>query len=127
MLKIDGMNGKSYQDVQDEIEFVTNKLQLWNNIFDIDTNLYIDGWAISLREKSLYPRSIVIFKSFETNLYVIKSFEVCLENFEAEKFRELYSIENITNQDDLLIELKEIIYGKDLGNQILKMCNDTFS
>jgi hypothetical protein len=121
------MNGKSYQELQDEIEVLLRKVQFWKDIFDINCSRYYDGWAVFLKEKSLYPRSIVIFKSFENALYSIKSFEVHLQNFEAEKFKELYFIENITNQDDLLIELKEVIYGKDLGNQVLKMCNDTFS
>ncbi|MFW9824254.1 MAG: hypothetical protein ACFFE4_15030 [Candidatus Thorarchaeota archaeon] len=121
------MNGKSYQELQDEIEVLLRKVQYWKDSFDINLNLYYDGWAVFLKEKCLYPRSIVIFKSFENTSYSIKSFEVQLQNFETEKFKELYSIENIANQDDLLIELKEIIYGKDLGNQVLKMVNDLFS
>ena len=121
------MNSKFSQEIQDDIEEILKQLRFWEDIFCFDTELYYDGWAIILREKNLYPRCIVIFKSYENDFYSIKSFEVHLQNFKTEKFKELYSIEKIENQDALLIELKEIIYGKDLGNQVLRMFNDTFS
>ena len=121
------MNTKFSQEIQEDIEDILNKLKFWKDIFYFNTEFYYDGWAIFLREKNLYPRCIVIFKSYENNLYSIKSFEVHLQNFKTEKFKELYSVEKIENQKALLIELREIIYGKDLGNQVLKMCNDTFS
>jgi hypothetical protein len=121
------MSSKFSQEIQDEIEKILEFLQFWKNLFYFNTEFYVDGWAISLREKILYPRCIVIFKSFENDLYSIKSFEVHLQNFKMEKFKELYSVEKIKNKEALLIELKEIIYGKDLGNQVLRMCDDTFS
>ena len=121
------MSSKFSQDIQDDIEEILKQLQFWEEIFSFDTEFYCDGWAIFLREKNLYPRCIVIFKSYETDVYSIKSFEVHLQNFKTEKFKELYSLEKIKNRDALLIELKEVIYGKDLGNQVLRMCNDTFS
>ncbi len=121
------MNNKFSHEIQDEIEEILNRLRFWGDIFYFNTEIYYDGWAIFLREKNLYPRCIVIFKSHEDDSYSIKSFEVHLQNYKTEKFKELYSVEKIINQDDLLAELKEIIYGKDLGNQVLKMSNDTFS
>ena len=121
------MNGRFSQEIQDEIEEILNRLKLWKDIFYFNTEIYYDGWAIFLREKNLYPRCIVIFKSYEEDSYSIKSFEVHLEKYKTERFKELYSVERIKNRDDLLSELKEIIYGKDLGNQVFKMCKDTFS
>ncbi|MHA2037210.1 MAG: hypothetical protein ACW972_07830 [Promethearchaeota archaeon] len=120
------MNGKFSQKIQDEIEEILNRLRLWKDIFYFNTEIYYDGWAIFLREKNLYPRCIVIFKSYEVDSYSIKSFEVHLENYRKETFKELYSLEKIKKQDELLSELKEIIYGKDLGHKVLKMCSDTF-
>ncbi|MCK4284822.1 MAG: hypothetical protein KAX18_01415 [Candidatus Lokiarchaeota archaeon] len=121
------MNSKFSREIQDDIEAILKQLQFWKDIFCFNTEFYYDGWAIFLREKNLYPRCIVIFKSFENDSYSIKSFEVHLQNFKTEKFKELYSVEKIKNLDALLIELKEIIYGKDLGNQVLRMYKDTFS
>jgi len=121
------MNSKFSQEIQDDIEEILNQLRFWEEIFYINTELFYDGWTIILREKNLYPRCIVVFKSYENDLYSIKSFEVHLQNFKTEKFKEIYFVEKIETQDALLIELKEIIYGKDLGNQVLKMCKDTFS
>ena len=39
----------------------------------------------------------------------------------CEKYKEIYSVENIKNQKDLFDELKRIIFGKDLLNDILKI------
>ncbi len=121
------MNSKFSQEIQEDIEDILKKLKFWKDIFYFNTEFYYDGWAIFLREKNLYPRCIVIFKSFENDTYSIKSYEVHLQNFKSEKFKELFSVEKIKNPNDLLIELKEIIYGKDLGNRVFRMCNDTFS
>ena len=121
------MNSKFSQEIQDDIDEILKQLRFWKDIFGFNTEFYYDGWAIFLREKNLYPRCIVIFKSYEKDSYSIRSFEVRLQNFKTEKYKELYSVEKIKNQDALLVELKEIIYGKDLGNQVLRMCDDAFS
>ena len=121
------MNNKFSPNIQNEIECIIDKIQSWKDLFDIQLEFYNDGWAIFLKERSIYPRSIVIFKCYKKNLYSIKSFEVLLQNFKKEELHELYSVEDIKNQKELIKELKEIIYGKDLGNRILKMCDDTFS
>jgi hypothetical protein len=120
------MDKKFSHEIQNDLEEILKQLQFWKDIFYISTEVYYEGWAIFLREKNLYPRCIVIFKSFENQLYSIKSFEIHLQNFRKEKFKELYSVQKIDNQHALLVELKEIIYGKDLGNQVLRMCDDTF-
>ncbi|MFX1504456.1 MAG: hypothetical protein ACFFDH_26095 [Promethearchaeota archaeon] len=91
------------------------------------TEFYFDGWAIFLREKNAYPRSITIFKSYETRTYSIKSFEITLKNYNKEEFKELYFVDNIRNKDSLLEELKEIIYGKDLEKDASKLFNNMFS
>ena len=79
------------------------------------------------KRKDIYPRCIVIFKSYETNQFSVKSFDVYLQNFKKEEYHEIYSAENIKNQSDLIKELKDVIYGKDLGNQVLKIYKETFS
>ncbi len=112
--------------IQTEIDDFKKKIQVWKNLFDIKIEFYIDGWAIFLREKSFYPRIIIIFKSYEKCSYSIKSFEIHLRNYKDEEFKELYSIESIKDQKYLLNELKEVIYGKDLINSASKIYKNTF-
>ncbi|MBY8991660.1 MAG: hypothetical protein KGD58_12995 [Candidatus Lokiarchaeota archaeon] len=121
------MINKFSEEIQKEIEGILNKIQVWNALFNIKLEFYYDGWAVFLKEKNLYPRCIVIFKSNESEQYSIKSYNVYLQNYKKEKYQEIYSIENINNQDDVLKELRDIIYGKDLGNQALKIYNDAFT
>jgi hypothetical protein len=121
------MDKKFSHETQHDLEEILKQLQFWKDIFYIRTEFYFEGWAIFLREKNLYPRCIVIFKSYENQLFSIKSFEIHLQNFKKENFKEIYSVQKIDNQHTLLVELKEIIYGKDLGNQVMRMCDDTFS
>ncbi|MCK4379631.1 MAG: hypothetical protein KAW51_00725 [Candidatus Lokiarchaeota archaeon] len=120
------MKNKFSPEIQTEINEIINKIQRWKNIFDYKIEFYIDGWALFLREKYAYPRFITVFKSFDTNTYLIKSFEVSLKDFEKEEFKELYSIENINSINDLLKELKDIIYGKDLIKGALDLYNNMF-
>jgi hypothetical protein len=121
------MEKKFSPDIQKEIDIILEKAQFWKNLFNITLEYYYDGWAVFLREKNIYPRCIVIFKSYEKNQYCIKSYDIYLQNYTKEKYQELYSIENIQNYDDVIKELKDIIYGKDLGNQALYYYNKTFS
>jgi len=120
------MENKFSIETQTEIDDLIHKIQKWKDLFEFKTELFFDGWAISLREKNAYPRSIIIFKSYDTQLYSIKSFEIHLKNYQKEEFNELYSVDNINNINTLLKELKEIIYGKDLMNEISKIYNDAF-
>ena len=120
------MKNKFSPEIHAEINEIMTKIQKWKNIFDYKIEFYFDGWAIFLREKYAYPRFITVFKSYDANSYLIKSFEVSLKDFQKEEFKELYSIENINNINDLLEELKDIIYGKDLINEASNLYNNMF-
>ena len=121
------MNNKFSLEIQIEIDEIINKIQRWKKFFELKTEFYFEGWAIFLREKNAYPRSITIFKSYETRTYSIKSFEITLKNYNKEEFKELYFVDNIRNKDSLLEELKEIIYGKDLEKDASKLFNNMFT
>jgi hypothetical protein len=121
------MINKYSPEIQKEIEGILNKTQSWKGLFTIKLEFYFDGWAIFLKEKNIYPRCIVIFKSYETNQFSIKSYDIYLQNYKKEEYYEIYSVENIKNKTDLLKELKAVIYGKDLGNQAIQIYNETFS
>ncbi|TKJ22534.1 MAG: hypothetical protein CEE43_06490 [Promethearchaeota archaeon Loki_b32] len=120
------MNNKFSPEIQAEINDIISKIQNWKNFFNYKIEFYFDGWAIFLREKNAYPRYITIFKSYKTRTFSIKSFEVYLKDFQKEEFKELYSIDNISTKNDLLKELKDIIYGKDLIQEASKLYNNTF-
>ena len=100
--------------IQAEIEKILAKIQAFKKFFSINIEYYIDGWAIFLNEKNIYPRRIIIFKSYNNNSFSIKSFEINLNNPRKEENKELYSIINLENVDIVMKELKEIIYGKDI-------------
>ncbi|TET56729.1 MAG: hypothetical protein E3J52_11585 [Promethearchaeota archaeon] len=120
------MNNKFSPEIQAEINDIISKIQNWKNFFNYKIEFYFDGWAIFLREKNAYPRYITIFKSYNTRTFSIKSFEVYLKDFQKEEFKELYFIDNISTKNDLLKELKDIIYGKDLIQEVSKLYNNTF-
>ncbi|NVM37837.1 MAG: hypothetical protein HWN81_19755 [Candidatus Lokiarchaeota archaeon] len=120
------MKNKFSPEIQTEINEIITKIQKWKNIFEYKIELYFDGWAIFLRENNVYPRFITIFKSYDANTYLIKSFEVSLKDFQKEEFKELYSIENLNSINDLLEELKDIIYGKDLIKEASNLYNNMF-
>ena len=108
------MLNKYQEDIQREINYILNKIYFWKDLFFISVEYYFDGWSITLQEKNAYPRRIIVFKSYLTNTYSIKSFEIHLKTSKKDKFEELYFIENILELNEILKELKEIIYGKDL-------------
>ena len=120
------MKNKFSPEIQSEINEIIDKIQRWKNIFNYKIDFYFDGWAIFLREKSAYPRFIIIFKSYNENRYLIKSFEVSLKEFQKEEFKELYSNDNISTMNNLLKELKDIIYGKDLIKEASNLYNKMF-
>lgn len=120
------MKNKFSLEIKAEIDEIKHKIQIWKNLFDIEIELYIDGWAIFLREKNLYPRIIIIFKSYASGTYSIKSFEVHFNNFKNEEFKELYTQDNIKDQKNLLDELKKVIYGKDLISEASKIYKSAF-
>ena len=108
------MENKFSSLVKNEVDSVLKGFDLWKNLFFINHEFFLDGWAIFLKEKLSYPRKIVIFKSYEKNTYSIKSFEIRHNNEIEERNCELYFKENIESQEELLKEVKQIIYGKDL-------------
>jgi len=120
------MINKFSPEIQKEIEGIIKKIQLWKDLFSIKLEFYYDGWAIFLKEKNIYPRCIVIFKSYESNQFSIKSFDIYLQNYKKEEYHEIYSVENIKFHSDLIMELKDVIYGKDLGNQVLQIYKKHF-
>ena len=119
------MNEKFSPKIQTEINEIIFKIEKWKNYFNINFEFYFDGWAIFLREKNTFPRFITIFKSYHTNTYSIKSFEVHLKNYNKEEFKELYFINKISNQKNLLDELKAVIYGKDLVKNASKIYHNS--
>jgi len=120
------MKNKFSPEIQNEIDDIFEKIHIWKELFYFKVEFYFDGWAIFLREKNLYPRSIVIFKSYSKTTYSLKSFEIHLHKLKKEEFREIYSEENIRNHKDLLKELKEVIYGKDLLKNASKTYKNAF-
>jgi len=119
------MNDKFSPDIQAEINEIIAKIEKWKNYFDTSIEFYFDGWAIFLREKNNFPRCITIFKSYCTNMYSIKSFEVHLKNYNKEEFKELYFVNDISNRNSLLEELKAVIYGKDLAKNASKIYHNS--
>jgi len=120
------MKNKFSLEIQNEIDDIFEKINIWKELFFFKVEFYFDGWAIFLREKNLYPRSIVIFKSYAKNTYSLKSFEIHLHNLKKEEFKEIYSKENIRNHENLLKELIEVIYGKDLLRNASKTYKNAF-
>jgi hypothetical protein len=114
------MDHKFSLETQKEVNAVLNKLVEWKKLFSIKVDYFYEGWAIYLKEKSIYPRSIVIFKSYSENYYSIKSFEIHSSN-EKELLKELYVNEKIDTISHLHSEVKEIIYGKDILGSISRI------
>jgi len=114
------MDYKNSLKTQKEVDIVLNKLDEWKSLFSIKVDYFYEGWAIYLKEKSIYPRSIVIFKLYSEDYYSIKSFEIH-SNKEKEIFKELYVNEKIETILNLYSEVKEIIYGKDILGSISRI------
>ena len=112
------MENKFSRKTQAKIEKTLEFLESWKTLFSISVNYYVEGWAIYLREKNMFPRSIVVFKPYDFDCYSIKSFEISYDKNTKEIFTELYHKENIQGLDALFLELKEVIYGKDIINTI---------
>ncbi len=110
------MESKYSPQVQAEINEIKKFIEKYHNLFSLKIEYYIDGLAIFLREKNLYPRLIVIFRSSLSEVFSIKSFEIHTNEFLKEDYRELYSKEDCKDIYKLLKELREIIYGKDIIN-----------
>jgi hypothetical protein len=114
------MDRKYSHETQKEVSAVLDKLEEWKNFFSFKVVYFYEGWAIYLNEKSIYPRSIVIFKPYTENYYSVKSFEIHSSN-KKEIFKELYVNEKIDSLSKLFAEVREIIYGKDIIGSISNM------
>ena len=114
------MEHKFSLETQKEVNAVLDNLEEWKNLFSIKVDYFYEGWAIYLKEKSIYPRSIVIFKSYSKDYYSIKSFEIN-STIEREIFKELYVNEKIDTLSALYYEVKQVIYGKDVLGSISNM------
>ena len=110
------MKNKYSIQTQKEIDTLFIRLQVWKDFFFFMIEYHVDGWAIILDEKNAYPRKIIIFKPYREKVYSIKSFEVRQNNGKKDIHEELYFNDRINNLDDLVHEVREIIYGKDLMN-----------
>ena len=108
------MENKYSPKTQVEIEKILSKIHAFKKFFSINIEYYIDGWAIFLNEKNIYPRRIVIFKSYNNDSFSIKSFEINLNDCRKEENKELYSKINLDTIDKVMKEVKDIIYGKDM-------------
>lgn len=118
------MVSKYSPSIKDQIYKILIYLDKWKELFSIKLNYYIEGWAISLREKNVYPRYIVLFKPYELEKYSLKSFEIHFDENNNETFNEIYSNKDISNSNELLNEIKEIIYGKDVFDKILRIIHE---
>jgi uncharacterized protein YlbG (UPF0298 family) len=114
------MNDKYSVKTQNEVNSILERLDEWKNLFFLEVRYFFEGWAIYMREKNTYPRSLVIFKSYSNDYYSIKSFEIHF-NEKKETYQELYINEKINTVQQLQSEIKEIIYGKDILESITKL------
>ncbi|MFX0032408.1 MAG: hypothetical protein ACFE8V_08570 [Promethearchaeota archaeon] len=106
--------------IEDNIQKLLSYLDDWKGLFSIKLNYYEEGWAISLREKSIYARYIVIFKPYDLNQYSLKSFEIHFDINNNEALREIYFNKDIYTLNALYTEVKEVIFGKDIADKILR-------
>ena len=104
-------------DIEGEIDSILESFYLWKNLFTINIEHYVDGWAIFLRENRPTLRIIIVFKSYEDYSYSIKSSEISYnDTLKCEEELELYRIENLKSKTQLINELRAVIYGKDIIN-----------
>jgi hypothetical protein len=119
------MEKKNEYNTQIQVNKVMKKLSIWKDLFSVNINFYVEGWAAYLMEKTIYPRLIVIFRPYDYNHFSIKSFEVSYDAKANEIHSEIYSKDLIYGFQNLFIELKEIIYGKDIISSISTELYDT--
>ena len=115
------MDPKYCSKTQKEVKTVLKSLFEWENLFSVKVKYFYEGWALYLREKSIYPRCIVIFKPYFKERFSIKSFEINFNKTKSESYKELYVNESICSISNLLSEIKQIIYGKDILGNIKKL------
>ena len=114
------MVDKYSEKTQIEVNSILERLDEWKNLFFFKVRYFYEGWAIYMREKNTYPRSLVIFKSYSNDYYSIKSFEIHFSE-KKETYHELYINEKIDTVQQLKSEIKDVIYGKDILDSITKL------
>jgi hypothetical protein len=119
------MEKKYEYDTQIQVDKLMKKLGIWKDLFSVKINFYVEGWAAYLMEKNIYPRLIVIFKPYDCDYFSIKSFEVSYDTKANEIHSEIYSQDLIYGFQNLFVELKEVIYGKDIITSISTEIIDT--
>jgi len=119
------MEKKYDHDTQIQVDKLMKKLGIWKDLFSVKINFYVEGWAAYLMEKNIYPRLIVIFKPYDCDYFSIKSFEVSYDTKANEIHSEIYSQDLIYGFQNLFVELKEVIYGKDIITSISTEIIDT--
>jgi hypothetical protein len=119
------MEKKYEYDTQIQVGKLMKKLGIWKDLFSVKINFYVEGWAAYLMEKNIYPRLIVIFKPYDCDYFSIKSFEVSYDTKANEIHSEIYSQDLIYGFQNLFVELKEVIYGKDIITSISTEIIDT--
>ena len=120
------MENKYSLETQAEIENILKKIH-FKNSFSVKYEFFFDGWAIFLKEKTSYPRLIIIFKSYLKNSFSIKSFEIYNDNYRKEKYNQLYFVEEIKTIEELIKELNAVIYGKDLVKNVSEIYHNSLS
>lgn len=110
------MDTENSDNIQAEIEYIISNLSIWNYIFKIKKEFFLEGYTLFLEEQDkIYPRLIVIHKKYNNNNFSIHSYERTFNIEECkEKFIEIYSIKEIENGEDLLKNLKRIFCGIDI-------------
>lgn len=102
-------------DNQAEIDYIISQLGIWNYIFIVKREFYLEGYALYFVEKNLYPRLIVVYKSKKNQDFSLYSYKKIFDiEHNKEKFLELYSIKKIENTEDLLKHLRKTFCGSDI-------------
>lgn len=109
-----------------QIDTILRNFKIWDNSFEISQENYLDGWACIFNEKNFNPRRIVLYKDYETNTFSIKSFEIDILDYNGKNYEEIYSISDIQKFEEVLVELKRILFGKDVINSAYKKYKNFF-
>ncbi len=109
------------QEINSEFRNLIKKIEKWKNISLEDVKDSDDVFKITLREKKpfpkrKYPRLFVLSGSHKKENYSISSFEIQNSRHTPEEFSQIYNskIEGNNDVNRIIIELKNIIHGKDL-------------
>ena len=118
------MDLKYSKKTQSEIEELLKELNHWQRFFAITLNYFYEGWALYLREKTIYPRLIVVFKPYLNKCYLISSFEIHHTESNKELYKKLYFNDQIQTISEAVSEFNKILYGKDLISSLSRRITD---